>query len=105
MWLQHQREYKKANDDAIGRILARYMENTGKRVELPEAEGFVVPDPKGIEDDDDVDSEDEAGSKLELPHADMIEEIDKMKNLMKIKEANGEKGEEPKIVELHDFNP
>ena len=103
MWLQHQREYKKVNDDAIGRILARYMENTGKRVELPEAEGFVVPEPKGIVDDEDEDDEGE-GSKLELPHADMIEEIDKMKKLMKMKEANGEK-EEAKIVELHDFNP
>ena len=41
---------------------------------------------------------------MELPHADMIEEMDRMKRLMKIKEANGEK-EEPKIVEMHDFNP
>ena len=44
------------------------------------------------------------GGQLELPHADMIEEMDRMKRLMKIKEANGEK-EEPKIVEMHDFNP
>ena len=43
------------------------------------------------------------GGQLELPHADMIEEMDRMKRLMKIKEANGEK-EEPKIVEMHDFN-
>ena len=36
----------------------------------------------------------------------MIEEIDKMKQLMKVKEANGERmTEEPKIVELDDFNP
>jgi len=104
VWLKHQREVKKCSDDAIGRILDRYTENTGKRVYLPDCEGFVVPEPKGIDDDDEEGDEETTGGQLELPHADMIEEMDRMKRLMKIKEANGEK-EEPKIVEMHDFNP
>ena len=101
VWLRHQREFKKMKDDAIERVLARYYENTGKRVELPEEEGFVVPDPKGV--DDGSDNEDEEG-KLELAHQDMVDEIDKMKKLMKIKgssQSNDPLNEGPKIVELN----
>ena len=104
VWLRHQREFKKMNEDAINRVLARYTENTGKRVELPDIEGFVVPDPKGV-DPEEGNSGDEGDGQLELPHSDMIEEIDKMKKLMKVKEDQNLKQEEPKIVELHDFKP
>lgn len=111
VWLCHQRDFKKMSDEAIGRVLARYTENTGKRVELLDVEGFVVPEPKGVADDDD--DEDAAGDglkQLELPHADMIDEIDKMKRLMNIKKANGEPDpnlsqNDQKIVELHDIEP
>ena len=70
VWLKHQREVKKCSDDAIGRILDRYTENTGKRVYLPDCEGFVVPEPKGIDDDDEEGDEETTGrSRQQLEHS------------------------------------
>ena len=47
IWIKHQREYKHASDEAIRRILDRYTENTGKRVEIPESEELIIPEPQG----------------------------------------------------------
>ena len=74
VWLKHQREVKKCSDDAIGRILDRYTENTGKRVYLPDCEGFVVPEPKGIDDDDEEGDEETTGrSRQYLEHSSVIQ--------------------------------
>ena len=74
VWLKHQREVKKCSDDAIGRILDRYTENTGKRVYLPDCEGFVVPEPKGIDDDDEEADEETTGrSRQYLEHSSVIQ--------------------------------
>ena len=102
MWLRHQREYKKYDDAAIQRQVARYEENTGKRFIYPDEEGFVVPEPKGIDDVDDDEEVNNSVSKIELPHADMIEEMDKAKELFKMKEKRIENGEEPRFTELPD---
>ncbi len=54
VWLGHQRRHKKLGDDAILRLLARYTENTTKRVDLDldddAGETFEVPEPRGIAD-------------------------------------------------------
>jgi len=102
MWIRHQREYKKYDDAAIQRTVARYEENTGKRFTYPDEEGFVVPEPKGIDDIDDDEEENNGVSQIELPHSDMIEEMDKAKELFKMKEKRIENGEEPRFTELPD---
>ena len=50
VWLKHQREYKKASDASIKRILDRYYENSGKRFPMPASEELVVPEPQGVDD-------------------------------------------------------
>ena len=102
VWLQHQREYKKHDDAAIHRTVARYEENTGKRFPYPNEEDFVVPEPKGIDDLDDDEEANKGESQLQLPHAGMIEEMDKAKELFKMKEKRKENGEEPRFTELPD---
>lgn len=104
VWLRHQREFKKHDDAAIQRIVARYEENTGKRFPWVNTEGFVVPEPKGIDDLDDDEEVNKGVPQLELPHADMIEEMDKAKELFKMKEKRKENGEEPRFTELPDCN-
>ena len=46
VWIRHYREVKQASDASIARILERYAENTGKRVEIPECTEFQVPEPQ-----------------------------------------------------------
>ena len=104
VWLKHQREFKKLDDPAIGRILGRYEENTGKRFIFPEnEENFVVPEPKGVvceeEGDDNISKDME---KLVLPHADMIEEMDKAKKLLKLKDDQREQNGDSRFTELPD---
>jgi len=41
VWIRFQREYKKASDASILRILDRYYENSGKRVQIPDTEELV----------------------------------------------------------------
>ncbi len=41
VWVLHQRNYKKASDDCIVRLLDRYYENSGKRVEIPDCDELV----------------------------------------------------------------
>jgi hypothetical protein len=41
VWVLHQRNYKKATDDCIVRLLDRYYENSGKRVEIPDCDELV----------------------------------------------------------------
>ena len=105
VWLRHQREFKKLDDAAIERVLARYRENTLKTFIYPKEEGFVVPEPRGITYDDDEESINTELKMLELPHADMIEEMDKAKKAFKLKEKRKENGQEkpkdlPRFEEL-----
>ena len=41
VWILHQRNYKKASDETIIRLLDRYYENSGKRVAVPDCEQLV----------------------------------------------------------------
>jgi len=51
VWLQHQREVKKMDDNSIKRVLARYEDATAKKVNLVlKDESFQVPEPKGVID-------------------------------------------------------
>ena len=42
VWIRFQKEYKKASDASILRILDRYYENSGKRVQIPDTEELVM---------------------------------------------------------------
>ena len=41
VWILHQRNYKKASDETIVRLLDRYYENSGKRFAVPDCESLV----------------------------------------------------------------
>ena len=59
IWLRHQRNVKQASDSAIQRILDRYYENSSKRVEIPKSEELNIPEPKGIDNLEDLPDEKE----------------------------------------------
>ena len=76
VWLRHQREHKKLKDESIIRILDRYYENTGKRVDLSlEDEDFFVPPPKGVDNLAELPDDEES--------VDAQEQLDMAKKMLK----------------------
>lgn len=80
VWLKHQRQVKKASDEAIQRILDRYYENSGKRVIVPKCEELNVPEPQGISNLDDL--PDDAQIEAETPKA-LVMEIKNSQRIIK----------------------
>ena len=57
LWLKHVRQDKRWGDKEIQRFLERNLDMTMKRIELPEEEDLLVPDPVGavnLEDEERV---------------------------------------------------
>ena len=90
------------SDDAIRRIVDRYVENTGKRIDfsIENSKGdFVVPEPKGVavdtldEEEDNKDMDPMAG--LRPDDENMQEEISKVKKMLRPEEVADE--DKPRI--------
>ena len=90
LWIKSQREDKKASDAAIKRILDRYYENSGKRVEIPDSEELIIPEPQGIPNLDDI--PDDAEIEKNTPKAQILQ--------LRKKPLEDEEDMLPKVQEL-----
>jgi len=93
LWIKHQRHVKKCSDVSIKRILDRYCENTLKKVEIPESEELIIPEPQGIQNLDEI--PDDSEIEKHTPKA----EIFKLEQSKKI-EKDDEDDMIPKVEEL-----
>ena len=91
LWIRNQRD-KGVSDATIKRLVARYEENSCKKVEIPDSEELVIPEPHGLQNIDDIpeDSEIEQNTIkaqiIELQQSKKKPEIDEEDMLPKVEE-------------------
>lgn len=98
LWIRHQRANKNASDQSIKRILDRYTENTGKRVEIPASEELHIPEPTGMENLEEI--PDDTEIELNTPRAQILEMRRKDKEEVQELKRKEKQKEEPKVEEI-----